>query len=59
MLYDLNDNFTGVNANANLQIRITKRFTSVLHRQCREATPDGMILMRLRRAKHRHDAVTL
>ena len=47
MLYRLNNDFTGVNANSDLQIRIANACHSILHRQRREAATDGMILMRL------------
>ena len=59
MLNCLHNNFTGVNANADLQIGVSKSFYSVLHGQCSEASTDRMILMRLRGAKQRHDPITL
>jgi len=51
VLNRLNDNFTGVNANTDLQIGVTKAFYSVLHGQRSEASADCMILMGLRGAK--------
>jgi len=51
VLYRLNNNFTGMNANADLQIGVTKAFYSVLHVQRSEASTDCMIFMGLRGAK--------
>ncbi len=59
MLNRLNDDLAGVNTNANLQVRVMQSFHLVLHRQRCEATPDRVILMGLRSAKHSHDSVAL
>jgi hypothetical protein len=47
VLYRLNNDFTGVNANANLQIRIAEAGYPILHCERREAATDGVVLMRL------------
>jgi hypothetical protein len=47
VLYRLNNDFTGVNANADLQIRIAEADYPILHCQRREAATDCVILMRL------------
>ena len=59
MLYRLNNNLTGVNANANLQIWIAETGYPILHRQRREAATDRVVLMRLWGAKYGHDPVAL
>ncbi len=59
VLYRLNNNFTGVNANANLQIRIAEAGYPILHCQRREAATNGMIFLRSRGAKECHDPVAL
>ena len=55
----LHDDFTGVEADADLQARVGEPRDRVLHRQRRQAAADGMILMRSRRAEQRHDAIAL
>ena len=59
VLYRLNNDFAGMNANADLQIRIAEASDPILHCQRREAATDCVILMRLRGAKQRHDPVAL
>ena len=59
VLYCLNNDFTGVNANADLQIRIAEAGYPILHGQRGDAATDCVILMRLWGAKERHDPVTL
>jgi hypothetical protein len=59
VLYRLNNDFTGVNANADLQIRIAEACYLILHCQRREAATDCVILVRLRRAKQSHDSIAL
>jgi hypothetical protein len=59
VLYRLNNDFTGVNANADLQIRIAEACYPVLHCQRRKATTDSVILMRLRRTEQCHDSIAL
>ena len=59
MLDRLNNNFAGVNANPDLQIRIAEAGHPVLHRQRCEAATHGVILMGLWGTKQRHDPVAL
>ena len=59
VLYRLNNNFTGVNANADLQIWIAEARNTILHCQRREAATDCVILVRLWGAKQGHYAVAL
>ena len=47
MLYRLNNNLSGVNANSDLQISIANASHSILHRQRCETATNSMILMRL------------
>ena len=60
MLYRLNNNFTGMNANSDLQIRIAEAcaIPSCIAKR-REAATNRVILMRLWGAKQRHDSVAL
>ena len=55
----LNDDLAGVNTDTNLQIRIADPLDALLHGQGGEATANGVILVRLRRAEQRHDAIAL
>jgi len=59
VLYSLNNNLTGVNANANLQIRIAEAGYPILHCQRREAATHCVVLMRLWGTKYCHDPVAL
>jgi hypothetical protein len=59
VLYRLNNDFTGVNANADLKGRIAEAGYPILHGQRGEAATDCVILMRLWGAKERHDPVAL
>ncbi len=59
VLYRLNNDFTGVNTDADLQIRIAEPCYPILHGQRREAATHGVILMRLWGAKYCHDPVAL
>ena len=59
VLYRLNDNLAGMNANPDLQIRIVEACDPILHSKRREAAANSVILMRLGGAKQRHDAVAL
>ncbi|MGY4253150.1 hypothetical protein ACVI1L_000218 [Bradyrhizobium sp. USDA 4516] len=59
VLDGLEDDLTGVDADADLHIDVMQALDVILHRQRRETAPNGVILMRLRGAEHRHDAVAL
>src|SRR5215212_6373774 len=59
VFYGLYYDFTGVNAYPDSQVGIADAFDSLLHCQRRKAAPNGVILMRLRRAKQGHDPVAL
>jgi hypothetical protein len=59
VFYRLDNDFTCMNADADLQIRIAEACHSILHCESREAATDSMILMRLRGAKKRHHSIAL
>ena len=59
VLNRLDDDLAGMNADADLQIRIADAFDAFLHGESSETTADGVILVRLRGAEQRHDAVAL
>ena len=59
MLYRLNDDLSGMDADPYLQIRVANEGHSVLHCQCRKTAANRMILMGLGGAKQRHDPVAL
>ena len=59
VLYRLNNNFAGVNANTDLQIGIAEACNGILHRQRCEAAPNCVVLMRLWGSKESHHPVAL
>src|SRR5713226_10107863 len=59
VLYRLNNDFTGVDTNADLQIWIAEACYPILHCQRRQAAADSVILKRLGRAEKRHDSIAL
>ena len=59
VFYRLDDDFTGVKADADLHARVREPRDRVLHRQSGETAANGMVLVRTRRAEQRHDSVAL
>ena len=57
--YGLNDDFTGMKADTDLQTRVSEPRHRVLHGQSSQTASYGMILVRSRRAEKRHDAIAL
>jgi hypothetical protein len=59
VFYRLDDDFTGMDADTDLQARVCKPRNRILHGQSSQTTTNGMILMRSRRAENRHHAIAL
>jgi ribosomal protein L27 len=59
VFYRLNDDFSGMKADTDLQTRISEPRDRILHGQSGQTATNGMILVRARGTEKRHHAIAL